>query len=116
MPDPSSDPLPPLGEPRVVHVVAIGGSGMSPIATVLAAMGHRVSGSDLRDSVVLDRLRGMGVVATVGHDAANVPADVDLVAISTAVPDDNPEVLEARRRGVPVVRRTTLLAAIAAER
>ncbi len=114
--DPTPDELPSLGEPRVVHVVAIGGSGMSPIATVLAAMGHRVSGSDLRDSVVLDRLRGMGIEATVGHDAANVPADVDLVAISTAVPDDNPEVTEARRRGVPVVRRTTLLAAIAAER
>jgi UDP-N-acetylmuramate--alanine ligase len=116
VPDPVPDPLPPLGEPRVVHVVAIGGSGMSPIAAVLAAMGHRVSGSDLRDSVVLDRLRDMGIVATVGHDAANVPADVDLVAISTAVPDDNPEVVEARRRGVPVVRRTALLAAIASER
>jgi UDP-N-acetylmuramate--alanine ligase len=114
--DPTTDELPSLGEPRVVHVVAIGGSGMSPIATVLAAMGHRVSGSDLRDSVVLDRLRGMGIDATVGHDAANLPADVDLVAISTAVPEDNPEVVEARRRGVPVVRRTTLLAAIAAQR
>ena len=103
------DELPSLGEPLVVHVVAVGGSGMSPIATVLAAMGHRVSGSDLRDSVVLDRLRSMGVDAVVGHDPANVPDDVDLVAISTAVPDDNPEVVEARRRGVPVVRRTSLL-------
>ena len=110
------DELPSLGEPLVVHVVAVGGSGMSPIATVLAAMGHRVSGSDLRDSVVLDRLRSMGVDAVVGHDPANVPDDVDLVAISTAVPDDNPEVVEARRRGVPVVRRTVLLSAIAAER
>ena len=109
--------LPPsLSEPCVVHVVAIGGTGMSPIATVLAAMGHRVSGSDLRDSVVLDRLRSLGITATVGHDAGNVPDDVDFLAISTAVPDENPEVVEARRRGVPVVRRTTLLAAIAAER
>ena len=55
--------LPPLGEPRVVHVVAIGGSGMSPIAAVLATMGHRVSGSDMRDSVVLDRLRALDEVA-----------------------------------------------------
>lgn len=118
MPETAStpDPLPSLADPLVVHVVAIGGAGMSPIATVLAAMGHRVSGSDLRDSVVLDRLRGMGIEATVGHDADNVPDDVDLVAISTAVPEANPEVVEARRRGVPVVRRTTLLAAIAAER
>jgi len=111
-----ADQLPSLADPLVVHVVAIGGTGMSPIATVLNAMGHRVSGSDLRESVVLDRLRSMGIVATVGHDAANVPADVDLVAISTAVPDSNPEVVEARRRGVPVVRRTALLAAIAAQR
>ncbi len=79
-------------------------------------MGHRVSGSDLRESPILERLRSLGITATVGHDAANLPADVDLVAISTAVPGDNPEVVEAQRRGVPVVRRTALLAAIAAER
>jgi len=111
-----SDAVPSLDQPRVVHVVAVGGSGMGPIAMVLAAMGHRVSGSDLRDSVVLDRLREVGVRAVVGHDAANLPDDVELVAVSTAVPDDNPEVVEARRRGVPVARRTVLLAAIAAER
>ncbi|HEY6530927.1 MAG TPA: UDP-N-acetylmuramate--L-alanine ligase [Acidimicrobiales bacterium] len=124
MPDPhpppvgATDPgeLPELGRPRVVHVVAIGGTGMSAIATVLSAMGHRVSGTDLRESEALDRLRALGVAVTVGHDAAHLPPDVDLVAISTAVPDDNPEVVEARRRGVLVVRRTSLLAAIAAER
>jgi UDP-N-acetylmuramate--alanine ligase len=89
---------------------------MSAIATVLAAMGHRVSGTDLRESEALDRLRALGIVVAVGHDAAHVPAEADLVAISTAVPDDNVEVVEARRRGIEVVRRTSLLAAIAAER
>lgn len=108
--------LPDLGRAQVIHVVAIGGTGMSAIATVLVAMGHRVSGTDMRDSEALDRLRALGVTAAVGHDAAHLPADVELVAVSTAVPDDNPEVVEARRRGVPVVRRTSLLAAIAAQR
>jgi UDP-N-acetylmuramate--alanine ligase len=107
---------PELGTPRSIHVVAIGGTGMSAIATVLVAMGHTVSGTDLRDSEALDRLRALGATVSVGHHAAHLPPDVDLVAISTAVPDDNPEVVEARRRGVPVVRRTSLLAAIAAER
>ena len=112
----ASDALPSLASSRVVHVVAIGGTGMSPIAMVLAAMGHRVSGSDLRDSVVLERLSALGITTTVGHAAANLPADADLVAVSTAVGEDNPEVVEARRRGIPVVRRTVLLAAIAGQR
>ena len=124
LPPHGSDPRPPprtadrpeLGTPRTIHVVAIGGTGMSAIATVLVAMGHTVSGTDLRESEALDRLRALGATVAVGHDAAHLPPDVDLVAISTAVPDDNPEVIEARRRGVPVVRRTGLLAAIAAER
>jgi UDP-N-acetylmuramate--alanine ligase len=75
-------------------------------------MGHRVSGSDRQASVVLDRLPSVGVEAIVGHDAANVPAAVDALAISTAVGADNPEVVEARRRGVPVLRRADVLAAL----
>ena len=105
-----------LTTPLRIHVVGVGGTGMSPIATVLSAMGHRVTGSDLRDSTALERLRTLGVEVQVGHRAENVPIDVDIVAISTAVPADNPEVVAAGERGVPVVRRTTLLAAIAATR
>jgi UDP-N-acetylmuramate--alanine ligase len=114
--EPVIDPLPSLDRPRTIHVVAVGGTGMAPIATVLAGMGHRVSGSDQRASATLDRLRALGIDAVAGHDVANVPDGVDLVAVSTAVPDDNPEVVEARRRGVPVVRRTVLLAAIAGQK
>jgi UDP-N-acetylmuramate--alanine ligase len=88
---------------------------MSAIATVLVAMGHRVSGSDLRSSPPLERLRALGVAVGVGHRAENV-GDADAVTVSTAVPDTNPEVVEARRRGIPVLRRAQTLAAICATR
>ena len=117
--EPPSGPepaVPSLDVPRCVHVVAVGGTGMAPIATVMAGMGHRVSGSDLQASATLERLRSLGIRTAVGHDPANLPDDVELVAVSTAVPDDNPEVVEARRRGVPVVRRNVVLAAIASQR
>ena len=107
-----------MGEPfdlsasRSIHVVGIGGAGMSAIAEVLATLGHRVSGSDQAGSAVLDRLRSLGVAAVVGHDAGNVPGAVDAVAISTAVGAGNPEVVEARRRGAPVLRRADVLSAL----
>ena len=89
---------------------------MSAIAATLAAMGHQVSGSDLKEGRSLDRLRAAGVRVTVGHDASNLPEDLALVAISTAVPATNPEVVAATERGVPVVRRAQVLAGIAARR
>ena len=100
-----------LAAARAVHVVGAGGSGMSAIATVLASMGMTVTGSDLKDSASLRRLEAVGVRTQVGHRAENVGA-VDAVAISTAVPPSNPEVAEARRRGIRVVRRAEVLAAI----
>ena len=112
-----------LRRPRRIHVVGVGGSGMRAIAEVLVGMGHRVSGSDLQPSPGLDRLAGLGVEVFVGHDAANLgPVDalsglpVDLVAISTAVPADNPEVVAARAFSIPVVPRSQVLAAICGER
>ena len=104
-----------LSRPRRIHVVGIGGSGMGPIATVLAAMGHRVTGSDLKESLVLDRLRSLGIHATAGHAAGNV-GDAEVVAVSTAVAADNPEVVAARNRGLVVLRRAEVLAAVAATR
>ena len=101
-----------LSLPRSLHVVGVGGAGMSAIAEVLATMGHRVSGSDAQPSVVLDRLRSVGVDAVVGHDGANLPAGVEAVAVSTAIGPDNPEVAEARRQGVPVLRRADVLSAL----
>jgi UDP-N-acetylmuramate--alanine ligase len=102
--------------PSVVHVVGVGGAGMSAIATVLAEMGHRVSGSDLRDTVALERLRAVGVEVMVGNRAEHVGPGVGQVAISSAVPDGNVEVREARRLGIPVLRRARILAAIASVR
>jgi UDP-N-acetylmuramate--alanine ligase len=112
----SDDPAPPdLSQPIHVHVVGAGGAGMSAIATVLAAMGHTVTGSDLKASPVIDRLKAAGLEVMVGHAAGNV-GDADLVTVSTAIRDGNPEVVEARRRGIPVHRRSTVLAAIASLR
>ena len=104
-----------LSVPRRIHVVGAGGTGMSAIATVLASMGHQVSGSDLKPSPPLERLRALGVHVDVGHRAEQVD-DVDAVTVSTAVADTNPEVVEARRRGIPVLRRAQALAAICATR
>jgi len=100
-----------LSMPRRVHVVGVGGAGMSAIAEILRTLGHTVSGSDLKDGPALERLRAAGVDVAVGHDAAHV-GDAELVTISTAIPAGNVEVVEARRRGVPVVRRADVLAAL----
>ncbi|MBS1836802.1 MAG: UDP-N-acetylmuramate--L-alanine ligase [Actinobacteria bacterium] len=109
-------PIIDLAVPRHVHLVAIGGAGMSGIATLLAESGHTVTGSDAVDSPTLQRLRSLGIRTWVGHDAANVTAEgrPDVVGRSTAVPDDNPEVLAARHLGIPVLDRRSLLPALAA--
>ncbi len=103
--------------PRRLHLVGVTGTGMSAYASVLAQAGHRVSGSDAApDAAVAQRLRSAGVVVHVGHDATNVPSDAEAVAASTAIPADNPELAEARRRPLPVLRRADLLASLCALR
>ena len=77
-----------LDVPRTIHIVGVGGVGMSAIALLLARMGHRVSGSDIKDSTVLARLAAAGVDVHVGNRAEHVPADADAVVYSTAVPLD----------------------------
>lgn len=99
---------------RTIHIVGVGGVGMAPIAGALAAMGHRVSGSDHLEVPILDQVRAAGVHVIVGHSIDNVPPDADVVAYSTAVPLDNLELVEAARRSIPVVHRSQLLAAMAA--
>ncbi|MDE0116788.1 MAG: UDP-N-acetylmuramate--L-alanine ligase [bacterium] len=98
-----------------VHLLGVGGAGMSAIAVVLRGLGCRVSGSDSADTPVLDRLREVGVDVFVGHDAAQI-SGAELVARSTAVGDDNPEVVAALQAGIPVYRRAEILAAITALR
>jgi UDP-N-acetylmuramate--alanine ligase len=105
-----------ISRPMAVHVVGAGGAGTSAIASTLVAMGHRVTGSDLKDGRALDRLRAAGVTVSVGHDAGNLPDELDLVAVSTAIPSSNPEVAAAAGRGIRVARRSEVLAGIAARR
>ena len=92
-----------------IHFIGIGGSGMSGIAEVLHNLGYVVSGSDLSDSISLRRLAALGVKTFVGHAAENL-ASVDAVVTSTAVQSDNPEVVAAREKRIPVVPRALMLA------
>jgi UDP-N-acetylmuramate--alanine ligase len=92
-----------------VHFVGIGGSGMSGIAEVLVTQGYGVSGSDLAESAATRRLARLGATIRIGHAAEHV-AGADAVVVSTAVAADNPEVVAARERGVPVVPRALMLA------
>ncbi|MEZ5605588.1 MAG: UDP-N-acetylmuramate--L-alanine ligase [Burkholderiaceae bacterium] len=94
---------------RRIHFVGIGGSGMSGIAEVLHNLGYVISGSDLTGGAVLHRLAGLGIQTFVGHAAEHV-AGADAVVTSTAVKADNPEVLAARARRIPVVPRAIMLA------
>ena len=92
-----------------IHFIGIGGIGMSGIAEILLTMGYSVSGSDLKRSAVTDRLLGMGARIFEGHAATNAAAS-DVVVTSSAVAKNNPEVLEARERKIPVIQRAEMLA------
>ena len=109
----SNDTFFDLSKPRRIHVVGIGGPGMNAIAQVLCEMGHQVTGSDIHESEVLDRLRALGVGIIVGHDAKAVQ-DCDVVTASTAIPATNIELVAAVDQSVPVLSRAQMLSAICA--
>ena len=94
---------------RAIHMIGIGGSGMSGIAEVLLNLGYSVHGSDLSNSATVQRLRGLGAVIHLGHAAENL-GDAQVVVRSSAVSDYNPEVQAARERGIPVIPRAEMLA------
>ncbi len=94
---------------RHIHFVGIGGAGMSGIAEVLLNLGYVISGSDLSDSAALKRLQDLGIQTYVGHAASNIQ-DADAVVTSTAVQSDNPEVVAAHKKLIPVVPRAVMLA------
>ncbi|MEN9619024.1 MAG: hypothetical protein RL406_1261 [Pseudomonadota bacterium] len=94
---------------RHIHFVGIGGAGMSGIAEVLLNLGYVISGSDLSDSAALKRLQSLGIQTHVGHDAKNI-VGADAVVTSTAVHADNPEVVAAHAKLIPVVPRAVMLA------
>ena len=105
--------LPP--DTRRVHFVGVGGVGMSGVAEMMCGLGYEVSGSDLQASAAMERLLACGAAVQTGHDARRV-GRAHAVVVSAAVPDDNPEIVEARRRHLPVVRRGVMLAGLAASR
>ncbi len=98
-----------LGKTRRVHFVGVGGIGMSGIAEVLLNLGFTVSGSDLKSSPITLRLTKLGARVVEGHAAGNVRG-AQVVVVSSAVPPDNPEILEAKRLAIPVIARAEMLA------
>lgn len=94
--------------PQHVHLIGIGGAGLSAIARVLAMRGHRVTGSDLTASPITRALNDLGIVTCVGHAAEHVTG-AELVVASSAIPDDNPELVAAWAAGIPVLRRQGLM-------
>ena len=92
-----------------VHFIGIGGIGMSGIAEILLTLGMRVSGSDLRRGAITDRLTQLGAAIYEGHQSSNI-GDATVVVTSSAVSLQNPEVLEARARKIPVIQRAEMLA------
>jgi UDP-N-acetylmuramate--alanine ligase len=95
-----------------VHLIGIGGAGMSGIARILLARGFTVSGSDAKDSPAVLALRALGARVEVGHDPANLPETPATVVVSTAIRATNPELAAARERGIPVAHRAQALAAL----
>jgi UDP-N-acetylmuramate--alanine ligase len=99
-----------LQKKHKIHFIGIGGIGMSGIAEVLINQGYPVSGSDIQESEATARLRALGARVTVGHQEENLSGNPTVVVVSTAVKYSNPEVLEARRRQIPVIPRAEMLA------
>jgi UDP-N-acetylmuramate--alanine ligase len=97
---------------KKLHFIGIGGIGMSGIAEILLNEGFKISGSDRALSEVTERLQNLGAVTFEGHRAGNIADDVDTVVYSSAVQPDNPEILEAQRRKIPIVRRAEMLAEV----
>ena len=95
-----------------LHILGIGGIGVSAVVRILHARGYTLSGSDVRRSVLTDELQAQGIDVTIGHDADNIQG-ADAVVVSTAIPEHNPELLEARRLGLPIYHRSEILNALA---
>lgn len=102
--------------PRAIHMVGIGGAGMSALARLAVQAGYRVSGTDRTESDTLRALRALGVDAVAGHRAEAVPDGVSHLVVSTAIPADNPELALAQARGIPVMHRADLLAELMSTR
>ncbi|MDX1523541.1 MAG: Mur ligase domain-containing protein, partial [Anaerolineae bacterium] len=92
-----------------IHLIGIGGAGLSAIATVLLQQGYTISGSDMQSSAMTERLSQLGAQIFIGHRAEQIEAHLDTIVISSAIAADNPEVVAAHRHGIPVVKRAEWL-------
>ncbi len=97
---------------KKLHFVGIGGIGMSGLAEILMDQGFTITGSDRAANDNTERLEGLGTTLYIGHDAGNVEPDVDVLVYSSAIPSDNPEILVAHQRKIPVIRRAEMLAEV----
>src|SRR4051794_17557601 len=104
----AGDPIDAPFAGRALHFIGIGGAGMSGLALVAAQLGASVTGSDQAESAYCERLRAAGIEPLIGHDAANLPNGAEVV-VSTAIPEDNPELAAAREAGATVLHRGDLL-------
>ncbi|TKB51271.1 UDP-N-acetylmuramate--L-alanine ligase [Ferrimonas sediminicola] len=105
----TSNGLPAMRRVKAIHFVGIGGAGMGGIAEVLVNEGYAISGSDIAENAVTERLRALGATIHIGHDARWIE-EKDVVVVSTAIKQDNPEVVAARADRIPVVQRAQMLA------
>ena len=94
---------------KYIHMVGIGGAGMSGIAEILLNQGYNISGSDMNESAVVEHLRKLGAKISIGHKKENLGI-VDVLVKSTAISENNPEVIEARKRNIPIIPRAEMLA------
>ncbi|MDO6618530.1 UDP-N-acetylmuramate--L-alanine ligase [Shewanella sp. 6_MG-2023] len=101
--------IPEMRRIKKIHFVGIGGAGMGGIAEVLVNEGYHISGSDIAENTVTQRLASLGAKIIIGHQAQSV-VDVDVVVVSTAINNENPEIIEAKQRRIPIVRRAEMLA------
>ncbi len=92
-----------------IHLIGIGGIGMSGLARILHVLGNKVSGSDIQSSDTTDELSRMGIKVFIGHSKNNIPDNVQLVVVSSAIRSDNPEIIYARSKNIPVIKRAEML-------
>lgn len=97
-----------LADHRRIHCIGIGGIGVSAIAEILLSRGYYVSGSDLKESDIIDKLKAIGATVYKDHRASNIK-DADLVIYSAAIPDDNPEIIEAKKKNIKIASRAEIL-------
>ena len=98
-----------MGRVKHIHFIGIGGAGMGGIAEVLKTLGYEISGSDIKETSITKRLKSLDIKVSIGHDVKNI-TNADVVVRTSAIKDDNEELVSARRNRIPVVRRAEMLA------